>query len=446
MRLTILLALTLLCSLPSAPCQAEEVTAKKVAVIEFDSKGDFSIPYAGSIVAEWMISELGKLGSFTLVERVLLKKVVAEQQLGETGMLEEKSQSAKLGKIYGVEAIVTGSILKWQESITITARLIDTNSGSILRTSSATARSMRQAPRLMKKLALEISGQASQTRQPPVPPARAAGLRLGLVSPAQPPTTPVTNRQPRFWLEKVTGIRFVWVEPGCFVMGQSRPHEAQPEQPVYYPDENPPHKVCVDGFWLSVTETNNEQLRRLQPEHDSGRHNNYDLNQAQLPAVMVSWQQARGFAASLSEEYSSKGASFRLPSEAEWEYAARAGSSGPLPWPEADSCQYANAGQGLSCQDGYGASAPVASFKANGLGLFDMHGNVWEWVEDVYNSDAYLEHERNNPLYLGIGSGRVIRGGSWQSDLAGVRSSVRGQLPPDQGNQQTGFRLVMERQ
>lgn len=439
--LLILPCLLMLCS-PGQLWAGEN--KKKVAVIEFDTKGDFAIPYAGSIVAEWMISELGKLDSFTLVERVLLKKVIAEQQLGQTGLLSQDKSSTQLGKIFGVDAIITGGVLKWQQSITITARLIDASSGSILRTSSVTARHINQAPQLIGKLARDLSGlQSAPPSPPPIStPIMGAMPKMRLTpEPASQPHPP-TLRQ---WQEELSGITFVWIKGDCFVMGQSPVNTPDARSAsLFYSDENPAHRVCLDGFWLANTEISNGQYRQLRPEHNSGQSKGHDLNGDNLPAVMISWQEARAFAAELNDQYANKGASFRLPTEAEWEYAARAGSSSPFPWPQHELCQRANS-QTPPCADGHAGAAPVSAYQANAFGLANMLGNVWEWVEDIYNSTAYLQHDRNNPLYLGVGNSRVIRGGSWQDETAQLRSANRSHHDPGQASPVIGFRLVMER-
>jgi len=426
--------------------QAEE-PVKKVAVIEFDCKGNFDIPYAGSIVAEWMVSELDKLNSFILIERVLLKKVIFEQQLGVTGLLDEEQTSAQLGKIFGVDAIITGSVFKWQQSITITARLIDTSSGSILRASSITARHINKVPQLIKKLALELSGVEAErtTAQPEARPKKIFNPPPALHAAEE----DILQQAPeqtiaREWLEEITGIHFIWIKPGCFVMGQARTPGQKSQSPqLYYPDENPAHRVCLEGFWMAKTETTNKQFQTLQPDHDSGVYSSYLLNHDNQPAVMVSWQDAQAFAASLTEHYENMGATFRLPSEAEWEYAARAGGHGNYPWPASDICKRTNgydqsAAQALQeeiapleCNDGNVVSAPVASYPANSLGLYDMIGNVREWGEDVYNPDAYLNHDLNNPL--------------WLDDISSLRTSKRDRHPQEQADYHIGFRLVMER-
>ena len=106
--------------------QAEIVTDKMtVAVVEFQVKGDIGISDAGAIIAEWMISALVDTGKFILNERVLLAKVLEEQAFSESGLVDEET-IAKAGQLFGVEAIVTGSVLQWGNTTSVTARLIDT--------------------------------------------------------------------------------------------------------------------------------------------------------------------------------------------------------------------------------------------------------------------------------------------------------------------------------
>lgn len=147
----------------------------------------------------------------------------------------------------------------------------------------------------------------------------------------------------------------------------------------------------------------------------------------------VSWEKAREFAQGLSK---SSGGNFRLPTESEWEYAARAGISQSRFWGNDpnEACKYANVADmtakqqwakwtTFTCDDGFASSAPVGSFMPNGNGLYDMLGNVWEWCEDVYNSEAYGKLPKDNPLFGGAGEYRVMRGGGWSNGPLGVRSS-----------------------
>ena len=195
-------------------------------------------------------------------------------------------------------------------------------------------------------------------------------------------------------------MKLVRIEQGEFVMGSTRD------------GESPPHKVTIGRpFYMGQTEVTNAQFRAFQPEYNSndrrgGANLDYqvyirslkpELNNDEQPVVYVSWKEARAFTEWLSKK---SGMKVRLPSEAEWEYACRAGSTTRYSWGDdtADAYHYANTGDpvtkqefkvrdGLPNDDGFRATAPVGSFKPNAFGLFDMHGNVVEFVADPWHED-----------------------------------------------------------
>jgi formylglycine-generating enzyme required for sulfatase activity len=133
------------------------------------------------------------------------------------------------------------------------------------------------------------------------------------------------------------------------------------------------------------------------------------------------------------------GKTIRIPPEAECEYAARSGgkrekySRGNDP----DAVGWYRSNSGLKTH-------PVGQKSPNGLGIYDMSGNVWEWCEDVYNANAYSKHSRNNPIYTGSGSYRVLRGGSWCSESRDIRAANRYNNLPDNSYNAMGFRLLFE--
>lgn len=246
------------------------------------------------------------------------------------------------------------------------------------------------------------------------------------------------------YTEPVTGMGFALIPGGCYSMGDSAGDGD--------PNERPVREVCVGDFLIGTHEVTNKQYKLFQPNHVSGSSQGASLDGDDLPVVNVSWEDARAFAQWLSTQ---SGATYRLPSEAEWEYAARAGSSHSRYWGNSvdDTCTYANVADLTAqqqwakwtvfpCSDGYAAAAPVGSFKANDYGLYDMLGNVWEWCEDVFNSEAYEKLPKDNPLYTGSGEYRVMRGGGWSNGPLGVRSSHRVGLSPGFGHHSLGFRLV----
>ncbi len=246
------------------------------------------------------------------------------------------------------------------------------------------------------------------------------------------------------YVDPSTGMEFIFIKGGCFQMGDSVGDGD--------PNERPVHDICVSDFYLGQYEVTNSQFKKFRPQHNSGESQKISLDEQNQPVVNVSWEDAVAFAQWLSQK---SGQTYRFPTEAEWEYAARAGSNQSRFWGNNpnEACMYANVADlkakeqrekwtVFSCNDGYAVSAPVGSFKPNGYGLYDMLGNVWEWCEDVYNSEAYNKLPKDNPLYGGSGEYQVMRGGGWSNGPLGIRSSHRVGLSPDFGHHSLGFRLV----
>ena len=244
--------------------------------------------------------------------------------------------------------------------------------------------------------------------------------------------------------EASAGMEFVSVKGGCFEMGDSVGDGDTNERPV--------HQVCVSDFAIGKYEVTNGQFKKFKPHHDSGANEGSSLDGDKQPVVNVSWEDAVAFAKWLSEK---TGQTYRLPTEAEWEYAARAGTITSRFWGNNldEACKYANVADLTAkklrpqwttffCNDGYVVSAPVGTFMPNGYGLYDMLGNVWEWCEDVYNSEAYTKLPKDSPVYEGSGEYRVMRGCGWSNGPLGIRSSHRVGLSPDFGHHALGFRLV----
>ncbi len=255
--------------------------------------------------------------------------------------------------------------------------------------------------------------------------------------------------------EPVTGMRFIFVEGGTFKMGDMSGEG--------FKDERPLHEVRLDDFYMGRYEVTQGQWRTIMGDNPSAFKMGDDY-----PVENVRWNDVQEFIAGLNRR--SGGSRYRLPTEAEWEYAARsrgkeekyAGFSA-----EGELHQYGNFCD-LNCEfdwketgqnDGYAHTAPVGGYAPNGLGLYDMTGNVWEWVSDAYYEFAYNVYGRagtsSNPLYEGSGVNRVVRGGSWSSPLQArdlpderarqdLRTSCRnGYRKPSNRYNDVGFRLVL---
>lgn len=264
----------------------------------------------------------------------------------------------------------------------------------------------------------------------------AAGTQPTRTTPAQ----PETSKSKRTWTEPITGMEFVWVPGGCFQMGSNSGER----------DERPVHEVCLDGFWMGKYEVTQAQWQKLMKNNPSR------YKGVQLPVENVSWYDANKFVQQLCRQ---SGKKFTLPTEAQWEYSARAGTSTVRFWGDSENqaCQYANVHDRKSksrfsrftwqhhdCSDGYAETAPVGRFKPNNFGLYDMLGNVWEWCEDIYDENAYSRHSRNNPGVVSGGPKRVLRGGCWIVKPDSVRSANRGGFMPTKKGSGLGFRLVMK--
>jgi formylglycine-generating enzyme required for sulfatase activity len=290
--------------------------------------------------------------------------------------------------------------------------------------------------------------------QPPAPVAAPASApdRTAGVAPAPAVRSESVARSFKIWKEPVTGMEFVWVPGGCFLMGSPQ------TEPGRDSDEGPVHEVCVDGFWMGKTEVTNAQYRAFHKAHNSKEFQGVSLNGDPQPAVYVAWEDADSFAQWLTTKNGGN-VKFRLPKEAEWEYACRAGTDTSRYWGDDPhrTCESENVGDQTAsklwtwedlygCDDGYSATAPAGAFPANPFGLQDMLGNAWEWCLDVYDVDAYIKHDLNNPVYTNQsnGSDRVIRGGNWNGGPRSVRCARRGSGFPKAMNDDLGFRLVRE--
>ena len=237
---------------------------------------------------------------------------------------------------------------------------------------------------------------------------------------SKPKPTSVTRPGATF-TEPVTGMEFVWVPGGCFQMGSNDGGS----------DEKPVHKVCVDGFWMGKYEVTQGQWRKLMGDNPS-----FFEKGDYYPVEQVSWNDCQKFIKKLNAKSKRR---FRLPTEAEWEYACCSGGrdekySGGN---DADRVAWYGGNSG-------GHTHPVGRKAANGLGFYDMTGNVWEWCFDWYDGNYYAQSPAKNPRGSESGSYRVNRGGGWYDSPWYVRSAFRRRYTPGDRYYGLGFRLVAQ--
>ncbi len=220
-------------------------------------------------------------------------------------------------------------------------------------------------------------------------------------------------------------MKLVAIEPGRFMMGSP---EAQGDD-----DERPQHEVTISkGFWLCQTEVTQAQWQAVMGSNPS--HFQGDPNR---PVEQVSWNDATEFCSRLSKK---TGMEFRLPTEAEWEYACRAGTT--TRWSFGDDEAVLPDHAWFVLNSG-GSTKPVGTRKPNPWGLYDMHGNVWEWVSDWYGE--YHPGTKVDPRGPSSGADRVLRGGSWDNLSSYCRSSNRGDYAPVGVAFTFGFRAARTR-
>ena len=219
------------------------------------------------------------------------------------------------------------------------------------------------------------------------------------------------------WKDPKTGMEFVWVPTGCFQMGGTE-----------WSFGTPLHKVCVKGFWMGKYEVKQSEyllVTRVNPSKSVG---------LDKPVDTVSWSEAKHFTELMGNI---SGAKVRLPSEAEWEYACRAGRKqdkycGSQDNPNLLAWYEENSGR---------QSRTVGKLEANAWGLYDMSGNLWEWVEDCWHENFTGAPADGSAWKTAECSTRVVRGGSWCNESSYSRAGFRYGNDPD-GGECSGFRVA----
>jgi len=221
-----------------------------------------------------------------------------------------------------------------------------------------------------------------------------------------------TEKEISFDLGRGVKLDLVLIRPGSFMMGDEKGDD----------DEKPVHKVTISKpFYLGKFEVTQEQWQCVMgsnPSHFRGAKN---------PVDRVSWEACQAFIKKLNAKFAHAQVTFGLPTEAEWEYACRAGPTSRYGFGDRESklAEY-----GWFENNAGGTTHPVGQKKPNAWGLYDMHGNVWEWCDDWYDGDYYKKSPAIDPTGPTAVTSRVLRGGSWSDPAPYCRSSYRYCLPP----------------
>lgn len=288
-----------------------------------------------------------------------------------------------------------------------------------------------------------------------------ATLTLSTTPTVDPNMPPLNASLGDSWIRPVDDMEMVFVPEGTFLMGSDPSIDTLADN-----DEFPLHEVELDGFWIDRTEVTNGQYSEfLNAQGNLGeggvtwldigdRDVLIELNNGDYisktdfdnyPVVEISWYGANAYCQWLGGE---------LPTEAQWEYAARGPDGRLFPWgntidsPRANYCD-SNCSldwADMNVNDGYSEVAPIATYSPEGdswVGATDMAGNVWEWVSDWYARNYYGEADKDSPLGPEIGDFKVMRGGGWNPDASNLRVANRDANTPDLRSDFIGFRCIM---
>ncbi len=277
----------------------------------------------------------------------------------------------------------------------------------------------------------------NDTRPTPAAPGQSESVQPPSVTqPALPPQVTVTTGQPKpgdvqtVDLGGGVTLELVWIPPGTFTMGS-------PESEAQRDDDETQHQVTLtQGFWMGKYEVTEAQWQRLVGSIKGD---------PRLPVETATWHDCQKFLEKLNGRVS--GGDFRLPTEAQWEYACRAGTSTPFHFGETISTDQANYNGNYTYGNGRKGvyrkkTTVVGSFPSNAWGLHDMHGNVWEWCSDWYDPEFYSRSPERDPENTAKSEIRVLRGGSWYNSPGFCRSADRTRDNPTLRSYSFGFRVV----
>jgi sulfatase modifying factor 1 len=434
-----LIAVSVLLTFTISPFAAEK-TAKSgkpikdlsnyIAIFDFDVVGkvdhDISRPLSDSVR-----NVIVRSGKFKVMDRGNMDRILREQAFQMTGSVL-KERAVEAGQFLGVGKIAIGSIGIVGRTYFISLSLVNIESGETERVEEDTCKCeldelIESTKRVANKLIAGGPAPVVAVAPPPPPaplPPPAPAPEPARVEPI--PQEPVYIAPPSgvTYRDSVTGMEFVLVKGGCFQMGDEDGDR----------EEKPVHEVCVDDFYIARYEVTQAQWKAI-----NGRNPSKYKKSDQNPVEDLSWKDAQDFIKDLNQK---SGRTFRLPTEAEWEYAARSGGRKEK-W--AGTNTESELGNYAWYNDNAGREEhrPVGQKRPNAFGLYDMTGNVAEWVADKYDNSYYKESPRNNPGGPDRRGDRVFRGGSYKDRAKDARTSKRDKKSDSRSDSTIGFRLAL---
>lgn len=386
MKLKKLLILAILAIVGCVVSSAQDV--KKIAILETVDKED-NVKYGVELtIRAQMTKAITEIDGYEAFDRVSLSQLMGEHNFQRTGYVSDEQIKA-LGEATGAAYVLILEVAYVDDkTIILTSQIIDIESTKVMQVaigqSATDGVSILKACRaLTRQLLLSDSPQSNSGEG-------------NIVTPSQ--SSSNSSQQNQIKEVQVNGVSFkmIYVAGGSFMMGATQ------EQTNYENDETPVHQVTLSDYYIAETEVTQELWCAVMGSNPS-RFTRSSRN----PVEMVSWHDCQSFIQRLNQL---TGLRFRLPTEAEWEYAARGGN-------KSKGYKYSGSNRidDVAWYDGNSGAVTheVAKCYPNELGLYDMSGNVWEWCSDWYGS--YSSVAQVDPSGAGTGSSRVNRGGSWYS-------------------------------
>lgn len=404
-----------------------QTEVKKVAILEtVDKMGN--VPYGILFqVRSSLTFAISSHAGYEGYDRVDMTAITGEQSFQRTGMVSDE-QIKRLGEMTGAAyVLIAEAALYDDQNIIIAAKILDVETGGVM---SSTPPAV--APKDPMKMA-EACIRCSQTLVGGKMPTRTTTTTYSQTGYASQPA-PAANQD---FTETAWDInmKMIWVEGGDFLMGCTSEQGGDCGS-----DEQNVRRVTVDGFYIGMLEVTQSQWEKVvgtsiyQQKSKAGGDSTPGTG-PDYPMYYVSWDEAMEFCRLLSNK---TGRTYTLPTEAQWEYAARGGNKN-------EGTKYAGSNM-IDAVAWYpdnsgGTAHVVGSKRANALGIYDMSGNVWEWCKDWY-ADSYVSYDTNNPVGPSSGSSRVVRGGSWKRGPSNCRVTERVGDPTTNKHYHLGFRVV----
>ena len=388
--------------------------AKKVAILEtVDKEGN--VPYGIRLQLRSSLTyAISNTPGYEGYDRVDMSSIMGEHNFQRTGMVSD-AQIKKLGEMTGATSILVAEAAIYDPThIIITAKILNVETASV--ENSAPPQISSTTPDDMEKACTQLAAKLI-----------GSSGNMGSYTAGRTGGTSYGNQGAATLTFTVGNVSFemVKVEAGSFIMGCTSEQGGDCDS-----DESPYHRVTISNDYyigkFEVTQELYEAVMGINPSN----WKTFDR-----PVEMVSWNDAMEFCAELSRM---TGRRFTLPTEAEWEYAARGGK-------KTTNAKYSGSSSvaTVAWYDGNSGSQthPVGKLRPNELGIYDMSGNVWEWCLDWYGS--YGSASQTDPMGPGSGSDRVFRGGSWYCGAGCCRVSDRGNNSPGNRDIIYGFRVVL---